>query len=316
VAIGTPYITPAMLINAPTGVSWNIIPEPGALQAAQTAEQTAICWRATSIVDTYCNQVLRATVDTEYLTGPGAPRVSVQDGTSNGLLVMRRWPVTQVLAILTSSNRVFPRTWAQVPAGQFEVVHPLINTLTDTASATAPDGGSSIAVACGYIPPLNRCGRNSTRVQVSYVNGWPHTSLTANAAQGASVLQVDDVTGWAGASGFAYDGSVTETVSVLSVAATSPVQLPNGAGTAQAGPGTVTLSSPLVNAHAAGVVVSAIPANVLWATVLAATTQALESGITAIAIQNLPGSETVGGHGVSDLQVEYELLLDPFRRVI
>lgn len=313
-AIGTPYVTPELLTNAPTGVSWSIIPMPKASTAAQVAEQTSICWRATSIVDTYCNQVLRATVDNEYLTGPGAPRVGIQRGTSNGLLVMRRWPVTDVLAIQTSSNRAFPRVWSTVPAGLYEVEHPLLNEFTDTASQTSPDGGSSIVVAPGYIDDCH--GRNGFRILVSYTNGWPHTSLTEDADKGATILHVDDVTGWTGASGFAYDGADTETIAVTAVSATTPLALPNGAGTAQTGPGTVTLASPLTYAHTSGTIVSALPANVLWATVLAAATQALESGITSVSIQNINGSQTTGGHGVSDLEDQYKELLDPYRRVV
>jgi hypothetical protein len=313
--LGTPYVTPEMLTNAPTGASWEIIPTPGADSAEQLAELTNVCWRATSVVDTYCNQVLRATVDSEYLTGPGAPRVSVQPGTLNGLLVMSRWPVTQVLAVQTSSNRSWPRSWSAVPSGQFEIVHPLINSLTDSASATAPDGGSSISLAPGYIPPLSR-GRNSMRVLVSYVNGWPHTSLTAAAAAGARTLSVDDVTGFAGAAAFAYDGAMTETVAVTGVSATSPLPLPNSVGTAQTGPGTITLASPLAHPHEAGTVVSALPANVIWAAALASAAQALEAGYTSISVQNISGSLTEGGNGVGDVQTEYEWLLEPFARRI
>lgn len=312
-ALGTPYITPSMLVNAPTGASWEIIPEPGADSLSQLAELTNVCWRATSIVDTYCQQVLRATVDNEQLTGPGAPRVGHQPGTFNGLLVMRRWPVTQVLAIQTSSNRSFPRAWTTVPPGQYEVEHPLINLYTDAASATGPDGGASIVVAPGYIPPLS-CGRNSTRLLVSYTNGWPHTSLTTAASRGSTVLHVDDVTGFTGASAFAYDGAQTESVSVLSVAAATPLTLPNGVGTAQTGPGTITLASPLANPHAVGVVISSLPANVIWASALASASQALEAGFTSISVQNLGGSLSQGGHGVADLQTAYEWLLEPFAR--
>lgn len=314
-AVGTPYITPAVLENSPTGVSWQIIPEPGALPEAVQAELTNVCWRATSIVDTYCAQVLRATVDNEFLTGPGAPRVGLEPGTCNGRLIMRRWPVIDVLAILTSRNRSWPRSWTPVPSGDFEVSHPLLNAVADAASATAPDGGWSITVAPGYIPSL-ACGRNSTRVQVSYTNGWPHTSLTAQANAGASTLQVDDVTGWAGVSGFAYDGAQTETLAVTSVSAASPQQLPNGAGTAQAGPGTITLASPLAYQHAAGTMVSALPANVIWASALAAAAQAMEGGIVSITIQSMPGTEASSGSGAADLKAEYELLLDPFRRIV
>jgi hypothetical protein len=288
---------------------------PKASTAQQLAEQTSICWRATSLVDTYCNQVLRATVDNEYLTGPGAPRVGVEQDTCIGTLVMRRWPVIDVLAIQTASNRSFPRTWSTVPASKYEVTYPLINALTDTAAVTAPDGGSSITLAPGVVPPL-RCGRNSTRILVSYTNGWPHASLTAAASAGAMSLSVDDVTGWAGASGFIYDGSATEPTSASAASAATPLALPNGVGTAQTGPGTITLASPLANTHPAGAMVSALPANVLWATILACATQALESGIDAIAMPAIPGTQTTGGHGVEELETQYEALLDAFRRVV
>lgn len=314
-ALGTPYITVPMLLNAPTGAPWEIIPEPEADSESQFAELTNICWRANSIIDTYCNQVLRSTVDTEYLTGPGSFRVGVVPGTDITRLVMRRWPVTQVLAVQTAPLRGFPRSWTSVPAGLYDIEHPLINSLTDTASATVPDGGWSIQLAPGYVPPLS-CGRNSTRVMVSYTNGWPHTSLTQAAAVGATVLHVDDVTGWAGANAFVYDGAETESVSVLSAAATTPLTLPNGAGTAQTGPGTITLSAPLTNPHAAGVVVSSLPATVLWAAGLAASAQVLEGGITGFTVQTMPGSTSEGGHGVEDLVTEYEVLLAPFRRIV
>lgn len=311
--LGTPYVTPAMLINAPTGAAWEQIPFATATTEANTAELTNICWRATSTVDTDCGQVLRATVDTEEMSGPGAPRVSVQRDTGNGLLVMRRWPVTDVLAVQISSNRSWPRQWTPVPADQYEVDRPLINSALDTASATTPDGGSSILVAPGYLGW--RYGRNGQRVQVSYTNGWPHTSLTVDAMAGDSILHVDDVTGWAGANGFVYDGASTEALSVVSVDAALPLVLPNGAGVAQTGPGTVTLSSPLTYGHAASVIVSALPATVLWATVLACVMQVLESGTTSITIPDLPGAQVKGGQGIIDLRTEYERRLMPFARV-
>jgi hypothetical protein len=122
---------------------------------------------------------------------------------------------------------------------------------------------------------------------------------------------VDDVTGFAGAVAWVYDGPATELVQVESVSATAPVQLPGAAGTVQAGPGTITLASPTLNAHGAGAVVSAMPADVIHAAVLAATVQALET-IDAIATQSMSG-ELAGGTGV--LAEQAELLLDPYRRV-
>lgn len=312
--MATPYLTESLLQNAPTGAPWEIVPYPQSPTDETSAELANIAWRATSIVDSSCHQVLRATVDTEDLTGPGGPRVGLQPGTLNGQIVMRRWPVIDVLAVQTSSSRSWPRSWSTVPSTNYEVTRPLLNQLSDTASQTMPDGGWGITLAPGVIPPL-ALGRNSTKLLVSYTNGWPHTSLTAGALAGASTLQVDDVTGFTGASAFAYDGASTELLQIQSASANTPVQLPNGVGTAQAGPGTLTLVNPLTANHNAGVLISALPPNVIWATVLIAAAQVLSEGATSVAIQNIAGSLTSGGKGVDELRVEAEIILNDYKRI-
>lgn len=320
--IGTPYVTPAMLTTAPTGVSWAIIPAPKATTAAQLAEQTNICWRATGLVDAYCNQVLRATVDTEQQSGPDF-RITQQQATGNIRMICQRWPVTAILAAQISPNAAFPRQWTQVPAGYWDVEHPVLGVYGSSTPSAAGEGGQSILIAPGYGGGWG-LGRNGFRLSVSYLNGWPHTSLTAPVDAGSSTVTVDDVTGFGisdvagftGAAAFVYDGSQTETVAVTSVTANTPLTLPNGGGTVAAGPGTLTLSAPLSYGHGVGVVVSSLPQDIVWATILACTVQALESGIQAVTIQNLPGSQTIGGHGVEALQIEYERILSPYRRVI
>lgn len=327
VPLGTPYVTPQVVMNAPTGIGWQSIPEPQSPLPAQQAEATAILWRATSIVDTCTHQVLRATVANEQLTGPGAARFGFMPGTDQYLLVMRQWPISEILAIQYAINRP-PLSWNTVQSNKYLINHPLIGQYTDTASATAPDGGWSIQVdSHALFPPSTPTGgiygparrwsrRNGLRLLVSYTNGWPHTSLTAPAAADATALEVDDVTGWVGASGFAYDGSFTEQVAVTAGAANAPLSLPNGVGTAQTGPGTVTLSSPLAFAHEAGTLVSALPANVMQATILIATSQVLDSGIESISAQTLSGSTSLGGTGVADLIGQVKDLLNPYRRVM
>lgn len=325
--LGTPYVTPQVVMNAPTGVGWQSIPEPQSPLPAQEAEATAILWRATSMVDTYTSQVLRATVANEQLTGPGAPRFGYMPGTDQFLLTMRQWPISEILAIQYAQNRP-PLAWNTVASTAYLINHPLVGEYTDTASATAPDGGWSIQLdpyavgsagstpLFGGLSLLRRWGRNSLRLLVSYTNGWPHTSLTAPAAAGARTVSVDDVTGWAGASGFVYDGASTEQISVTAVSAASPLSLPNGVGTAQTGPGTVTFSSPLAFSHPVGALVSALPANVMQATILIATSQVLDSGIEAISAQTLSGSTSLGGKGVQDLVGQIKDLLNPYRRVV
>ena len=262
----------------------------------------------------------------EQLIGPGYPRCNVDKNTGNGVLQTKWWPVTEVLAIQVSPSRSFPAAWTPVPAGNWRIRHPLLS-VGDTASATAPDGGWTIDVAPGYIgcSPWGRTptggftgggGRGSQLVQVCHLNGWPHTSLTATANQAATVLNVDDVTGWAGASGFAYDGSATEPVTVASVSATTPVVLPNGAGTAQSGPGTVTLTSPLAFEHQQGVMVSAMPAAVLQAGILACAVQALTGGTDAITIQSVNGEHSSPQPTAEGMTKAYQALLAHYMRVI
>jgi hypothetical protein len=307
-------------------VSWGLVPDPDADEASQQAALTALCWRATSRVDSYCFQPLRATADTEYLNGPGVPRCNVDPHTGAGVLNVKRWPVTEVLAIQVSPSRSFPRAWSPVPAGMWDIRHPLLFS-GDAASATAPDGGWTIDVAPGYIgcSPWGRTptggftgggGRGGQRVQVCYVNGWPHTSLVAGASKGDTVLSVDDVTGWPLASGFAYDGSGTEPVTAESASATSPMILPDGAGTADAGPGTITLTQPLAFDHQQGTLISTLPATVIEAAIYAACAQALDSGIEAVAVQDLSGQRVSSEQASQDIVAEYKKLLDPFRRVM
>jgi hypothetical protein len=301
-----------MIVNAPTGISWSIIPFPGAKNAQQLAEQTNICWRATGMVDAWCNQVLRATVDTERLNGPDF-RLTIQDSTGNARLMLSRWPITSVLQVAISPN-TFPRTWQVVPSGYFEVERPPVDAYGSTAPTSAGDGGQSVLVGGGYVDWGN--GREGYTTATSYLNGWAHSSLTAASTLGATTITVDDVTSMTGSRVFIYDGAETETVTVSSVTANSNFSLPYGTNTVAAGPGTLTLSSGTLYPHGAGAVVSALPQAVLWATVLACTLQALESGITAVSVQNLPGSQTTGGQGLTALEQEFRTILAPYRRVI
>lgn len=317
--MATPYVTPAMITNAPTGVSWAIIPFPKSTSSQQFAEQTNICWRATQIVDGYVNQVFRSTIDNEQYSGPGSYRINVEQATGNIRWVLTRSPVTEILAVQVSSNAAFPRQWQNLPSGYWDIEVPLIGVYGSYVSGgSGGGGGQAIYVAPGFASWA--LGRSGYRFACSYLNGWPHAGLIADVTAGATTMRVDDVTGMTDANLFVYDGASTETVHVASVAADVNVTLPNGGGTVPAGPGTLTLSAPLLFNHAgsipATVTVSAIPTDVLWATVLAATTQALDAGITSVSIQNLPGSQTVGGHGIQELITSYEMLLEPYKRVV
>lgn len=304
----TPYVTPAMLTSAPAGLSWTVVPTLTASTAEQTAQLAQVCWQATSAVDRYCRQPLRATVNTETGSGPGLPRIASDRTTRRGTIVTRRWPVTSVVAIQTSPSNAFPEQWTLVPSGQWKIRNPAVLSAAPTP-ATGPSGGNVIDVAPGYIT-WDR-GRGGWDVMTSYLSCWPHAGLSATATAGAQTLTIDDVTGWAGTVGFLYDGVSTELVEVSAVSATTPVQLPGVAGTVQAGPGTLTLSQPLAFNHGVGAVLSALPPDVIRATALQASVMALEA-IDAISTQSLSG-QIAGGTTV--LAEEVELILDDYRRV-
>ena len=315
--MATPYISAGMLTSKPAGLAWNVVPTLTASSGEQLAQLAQCCWSATSFVDSYCRQPLRAMVNTEELTGPGRGRVMVDRDTGITTLITRRWPVSSVLAVQTSPVASFPQQWTLVTPGQFRPKTPLIIT-PSPAPVQGPGGGNAVSVAPGWIgstcgpPGLPGSGSGMSQILLSYTSGWPHCGLTGSGAnEGDTVLNVDDVTMWPGVGGFLYDGEFTETVQVISATATSAPPLPGIAGTCQAGAGTLTLSGPLAYGHEPGTVISALPLNVIHGAALAAAVEALET-IDAIATQSLSG-QMAGGTGV--LAEQAELYLDDFRRV-
>jgi hypothetical protein len=305
VAPGTPYITPAVLLSAPTGISWSTVPGRNTEPSRQNAEQLNICARATAMVDGYCNQPLRATVDTETLSGPGTFRMQIQPSGVARLLLSRS-PVTQVVSGQVTSAAAFPPSWAAIPANNFRPEKPMLGVYGTSAPASAAEGGQAVLLAPGWVTWA--AGRATSEVQVTYINGWPHGSLTGAVAAGASSLPVDDITGWFGAAGTVHDVGQQETISVTAVA-------PSIAG-AISGPGTLTLASALAYAHAAGVMVTTLPGTVIWAAILFAVSQALTRGATATTVQSQPGSRGGGGRDPAEVATEAELMIHPFRRVL
>lgn len=300
---GTPYVVPSILTSAPIGVSWATIPGRNATPAAQQAELLNLCNRATAIIDGFCNQILRATIDTEINRGPGY-RVTIHSATR---IILSRWPLLSINSVKFAANAVFPRQWAQVPAGMFEPEIPPIDIYGSTAPSSAGDGGQAYLLAPGYVTWAY--GRGGYVIQTNYTNGWPHAGIAADAEAGATTLEVDDCTGWGppagfqtGAAGVVYDGASQETVTCTAASAAS-------------GPGTLVLARPLAYDHQASVLCSTLPLQVQWAAVLMAGSQALTRGATSTTVQQTPGVAS-SARSPEGLAAEAELLLHPFRRTI
>jgi hypothetical protein len=307
----TPYVTADQLLNGswPTGVSFASLPPGRTVTDSQHYSAVSlIAAQATSQADAYCNQPLRCTLTNEFFHGPGDgdARVTVQAGSGLGRVVLQRLPVLMINSVQVSPN-TFPRQWTVVPSGYYSPEYPALGLYDSIAPSAGGQGGQAILVQQGYI---SWCyGRSGTAIQVNYTHGWPHCSLTAAATAGTSVLTVDDCTGWGittaagtGASGVIYDGGNQEAFHCSASSVTS-------------GPGTLTLSSPLLYSHAAQIMVSSFPQNIVWATAMFAAAAALTRGATATTVQDAPGRGS-GTKGPEELANEAEVLLHPYRRTI
>ena len=306
-----PYITGAMLQSGawPTGISWNSLPpERTATDAQRLAAATNVAAEGTAECDAYCNMPLRCTATTETFHGPGDgdARVTVQSGSGLGRIVLQRLPVLAITQVQVAPNRVFPRQWTTVPSGYYEPEYPALGLYNSIAPSAGGQGGQAILIAPGYISWY--LGRNGFVINVSYYHGWPHTALTAPANIGDTTLTVDDCTGWGittvegtGAVGVAYDGGSQEAIDCTGTSAT-------------AGPGTLTLASPLQYAHAAGVMTSSFPQDIIWGAALFASAAALTRGATSTTIQDAPGRGA--GSNPAALAGEAELKLRPYRRTV
>jgi len=277
----------------------------------RTAEQINICARATAWADGYCNQTMRATLDTEFLSGPDY-YANLQPATGNIRLILSRWPVMNVVSVSVSPN-TFPQSFTALPAGFFRPEVPVIGVLGSSAPTGSGQGGQAIIIS-GQAGGGWFLGRNGYLFQVTYINGWPHTQLTANATAGSSTITVDDCTGWGisdftggavGAAGVIYDNQ-QESAHVNSATATS-------------GPGTLTLSAPLNFNHESGTLFSAMPGTIQWACALYSASIALTRGATATAVHTTSAGSAGTSSGpktADELIIEAELLLDSYRRVI
>lgn len=297
-----PYITPAMLTDAATGVSWNTIPTANATLAQQLAAQLNICRRATSNIDGVCGQQLRATLNTQQITAPGRLAQISNNATR---ITLTNFPVLSIEQIRISPSQCFPPQWSVVPAGKYRVEAQQLDADIGTLLPGTGAGPATILMAPGYVSWQG--GRDGWMIEVEYINGWPNTLLTQAALAGDTVIHVDETIGWLGNLGHFEDGGLYEDGSVVAVSADS-------------GPGTLTLSAPIANAHAKGVLFTAMPEAVHDAAIKLAQSQAIIRGATATAVPVMPGRATGAQTGQFGQSVQslikraYELLI-PYRRL-
>lgn len=304
---GAPYVTPDILTTSTTGIAWGSIPTTNATPQQKQAAIYNICEQATTEVDEECRVPIRATINTETLHGPGDTyRFQVL---SNGIsrLVLSRPPVVSVISATSGNSRSFPTLTSAIAVNQFKIEYPLLDVYGTTAPGTGGDsGGQSVLMAPGIV---NRVmDRKSKEITVTYLNGWPHASLTADVAAGATSLPVDDVCGWTGANGVVRSSYNQETVMVTS---TTP-----GTVGALNGPGMLRLNSGLGKDYKAGTLVTTVPYTIIEAAILFAVNKALLRGSTAIVTQSAnANSVSISGSRDSN-STNAKCKLKPYRRTL
>jgi hypothetical protein len=273
-------------------------------------------------VDSYCNQTLRATIDTELFhgpdfrvtSGPGAggssPTPYWGNAGFNSRIILSRWPVLAVSNVQTCPNNLFPRQWTALPSGYYEPEVPPIGIYGSAQPGGSAQGGQAIIIAPGYI--TWQYGRNGWAILVTYVNGWPHSEISVTAAAGDTTITVDDTTGWGltnfygtftGATGKIPDAGQQEAAHITATSTTS-------------GPGTLTLATGLAYPHEAGTLITTLPASIEDACILFATADALTRGATSTTIHDIGGHSQGTGGDIVGLNTEAELLCHPFRRTV
>jgi hypothetical protein len=253
----TPYITAADFLAEPTGVDTSqLIPAGSSLTEAQALARLVA--NASSEADRICQKVLAATLDVESRTY----RVQ-RDGTIHvplpfGPVIM----ITSVVAGFTANT---------------------MTALADLSGIRFEGNVALIPVQCP--PPLSfqfspnpaayaRPGR--IFADVTYVNGWAHSTLSASTLANAQSITPKSVVGFVPGLPFTvYDGVNTEAAQV--------------APTYVVGAATVPLVSPLANAHAAGITVSALPPFVRQSVIALAKWLAKTKGTKAIAMPSISG---------------------------
>lgn len=284
---GTPYLTLAEYKNAPTNIDIDNLVYNSIDPLAQDTELSNVIARASSWIDTYCNQILGATKETETQRN----RIR-NDGTIR--FHPRYNPIVALTALAFGTN---PDFLTQVPDCSVcwlenqQVIFPF-GTQSYNQSGTGPVvfGSSNYSGAEVFL-------------KYTYINGYANT-LIAVAEQLATSLTVVDGTGiTAGQTLKIYSGMNAETVTV--------------ANTYVFGSETVPLTKPLLYTHTAGTSISALPPAIKEAAILVTTSFLKVRGDNSMvmSVGSTPGQAVEGAQNIGTELALAQELLKPYRRI-
>lgn len=283
----TPYITIAEYKAAPTAIDYDNLVAGSTNSAVQDAELNNAIARASSWMDTFCNQSLGANTVTERQRARLRP-----DGF---LAIHPRY--NPVVAVTSMSYGITPTQMVSFPDVSVGWVEDQQFIMPYTTANISYSSQGPLQFGMPAIP------RAQVFCEYIYINGYATTVLAANANAAATSITVANPIGiTAGTSMTIYNGANTETIVVAS--------------TYTFGSATVPLVTPLGYAQTSGVGVSALPPAVKEAAILATTAMIKVRGDYSLTMQvsNQAGQASVNSDGTGDLNLAKELL-QPYRRI-
>lgn len=267
-----PYLTLEEYKAAPTAIDLDNLVFSSQDPEVQDNELRNVIARASSWMDTFCNQVLGATIETEQQRS----RIST-DGS------IRFHPRFSPVVALTEFNYGYPTNMATLGDCSIawiedqEIIIP---------NATLGSWTSQGPLSFGS---YNGGPSNTVFLNYTYVAGYTNTTLADNAGAGDSKVIVADPTGIiAGQMLSIYDGINTELVTVAS--------------TYTFGSNEVPLTRLLVNPHNLGSSFSALPPAIKEAAILVTTAMLKVRGDSSMTmmVSTQPSMATPGSERFSD----------------
>lgn len=286
-SFSTPYLTTDEYRNAPTAIDIDNLVFNSSDPDVQNSELANVIARASSWIDTYCNQILSSTVDTEQ------QRIRVRgDGTLR--FHPDNYPVVALLSFAYGTdpnNLTLAQDCSVAWIENQEIIFPYAS-LSTTYSSQGP-----LAFGFPSTPQVE------TYIRYTYVNGYANTVIVS-ATVGATSLTVENGAGFrAGSTYKIYDGMTTENVTVAS--------------TYTFGSTTIPLVAPLAYSHNPGVSISGLPPAIKEAAILVTTAMLKVRGdnsmimnVTTSPSEAIPGSQNIG----QDMAMAKELLAT-YRRI-
>ena len=283
-----PYLTLEEYKNAPTAIDLDNLVWDSQDPAVQDAELRNVISRASSWADTYCNQVLGATTETEQQR----TRYTKWDGS------IRLHPRFSPIVALTDFNYGYPTNMASLGdcsiawIEEQEIIIP---------NATLGNWTSQGPLSFGA---FNGGYANELFVKYTYVAGYTNTVVAVASAVGATQIVVQDGTGiTAGQMLTIYDGMNSEIITV--------------ANTYVFGSNTVPVSSPMTYAHDVDTSVSALPPAIKEAVILITTAFLKVRGDSAMnmTVSTTPTIATPGSEKYGDELATAARLLSSYRRI-